>query len=141
MDKMSYSTTVLKKGNGVVISVSNEQVTTFAGVVRNEVFFVDGLINNMKELLITAVNNRTRERNYFKKYVEMLEGTISEEDFDKTIEDHEEDYVISEDREPSFEDIQCAIEVAPSLKDVDSVEDLASLFSFKPYSMQKCLTK
>lgn len=32
MDKMSYSTTVLKKGNGVVISVSNEQVTTFAGV-------------------------------------------------------------------------------------------------------------
>ena len=141
MDKMSYSTTVLKKGNGVVISVSNERVTTFAGVVRNEVFFVDGLISNMTDLLITAVNNRTRERNYFKKYVEMLEGTISDEEFDKAIEDHEDEYVISEDKEPTMEEILCALEVASSLKDVNSVEDLASLFSFKPYSMQKCLTK
>lgn len=141
MDKKSYSTTVLKKGNGIVVSVSNERVTTFAGVVRNEVFFVDGITDNVKELLVTAVNNRTRERNYFKKYVELLEGTISDDEFDKTIEDNEDDYVISEDKEPTLEDVQCVLEMAPELKDVDSVEDLASLFSFKPNSMQKCLMK
>lgn len=141
MDKKSYSTTVLKKGNGIVVSVSNERVTTFAGVVRNEVFFVDGITDNVKELLVTAVNNRTRERNYFKKYVELLEGTISDDEFDKTIEDNEDDYVIPEDKEPTLEDVQCVLEMAPELKDVDSVEDLASLFSFKPNSMQKCLMK
>ncbi len=141
MDKKSYSTTVLKKGNGIVVSVSNERVTTFAGVVRNEVFFVDGITDNIKELLMTAVNNRTRERNYFKKYVELLEGTISDEDFDKAIEDNEDDYVIQEDKEPTLEDVRCVLEMAPELKDVDSVEDLASLFSFKPNSMQKCLMK
>lgn len=141
MDKMSYSTTVLKKGNGIVVSVSNEQVTTFAGVVRNEFFFVDGLNSNIKELLITAVNNRTRERNYFKKYIELLEGTISDEEFDKAIEDHEDEYIIPEDKEPTIEDIQCVLEVASDLKDVNSVEDLTSLFSFKPSSMQKCLTQ
>ncbi|MBQ7869228.1 MAG: hypothetical protein IJ355_02690 [Prevotella sp.] len=141
MDKKSYSTTVLKKGNGIVVSVSNERVTTFAGVVRNEVFFVDGINGNIKELLVTAVNNRTRERNYFKKYVELLEGTISDDEFDKAIEDNEDDYVISEDKEPTLEDVQCVLEMAPELKDVDSVEDLASLFSFKPNSMQKCLMK
>lgn len=141
MDKKSYSTTVLKKGNGIVVSVSNERVTTFAGVVRNEVFFVDGITDNIKELLVTAVNNRTRERNYFKKYVELLEGTISDDEFDKAIEDNEDDYVIPEDKEPTLEDVQCVLEMAPELKDVDSVEDLASLFSFKPNSMQKCLMK
>ena len=141
MDKKSYSTTVLKKGNGIVVSVSNERVTTFAGVVRNEVFFVDGITDNIKELLMTAVNNRTRERNYFKNYVELLEGTISDEDFDKAIEDNEDDYVIQEDKEPTLEDVRCVLEMAPELKDVDSVEDLASLFSFKPNSMQKCLMK
>lgn len=141
MDKKSYSTTVLKKGNGIVVSVSNERVTTFAGVVRNEVFFVDGITDNVKELLVTAVNNRTRERNYFKKYVELLEGTISDDEFDKAIEDNEDDYVIPEDKEPTLEDVQCVLEMAPELKDVDSVEDLASLFSFKPNSMQKCLMK
>lgn len=141
MDKKSYSTTVLRKGNGIVVSVSNERVTTFAGVVRNEVFFVDGINGNIKELLVTAVNNRTRERNYFKKYVELLEGTISDDEFDKAIEDNEDDYVISEDKEPTLEDVQCVLEMAPELKDVDSVEDLASLFSFKPNSMQKCLMK
>lgn len=141
MDKKSYSTTVLKKGNGIVVSVSNERVTTFAGVVRNEVFFVDGINGNIKELLVTAVNNRTRERNYFKKYVELLEGTISDDEFDKAIEDNEDDYVIPEDKEPTLEDVQCVLEMAPELKDVDSVEDLASLFSFKPNSMQKCLMK
>lgn len=141
MDKKSYSTTVLKKGNGIVVSVSNERVTTFAGVVRNEVLFVDGINGNIKELLVTAVNNRTRERNYFKKYVELLEGTISDDEFDKAIEDNEDDYVISEDKEPTLEDVQCVLEMAPELKDVNSVEDLASLFSFKPNSMQKCLMK
>lgn len=48
MDKKSYSTTVLKKGNGIVVSVSNERVTTFAGVVRNEVFLLMALLTILK---------------------------------------------------------------------------------------------
>jgi hypothetical protein len=38
------------------------------------------------KLLLKAVNNRTIERDYFKLYCEMLDSSITEEEFDKLIE-------------------------------------------------------
>lgn len=49
------------------------------------------------ESLTRAVNNRTRERNYFRLYSEMLDGTISDEEFDRQIEDHEDLYVVTDE--------------------------------------------
>ena len=40
-------------------------------------------VDRLSELLIRAVNNRTRERNYFKKLVEFFQDEITEEEFDK----------------------------------------------------------
>ena len=42
-------------------------------------------VDRLSELLIRAVNNRTRERNYFKKLVEFFQDEITEEEFDKEI--------------------------------------------------------
>ena len=86
-----------------------------------------------------AVNNRTRERNYFKLYCEMLDGNITEEEFDKEIEEHEDKYIIKQDKDASIEDIEVALEVSPSLMSITSPDDMAEVFSFSEKSMQKSL--
>ncbi|MDF9829345.1 hypothetical protein [Parabacteroides sp. PF5-6] len=86
-------------------------------------------------MLITAVNNRTIERNYFKLYCDLLDGIISEGDFGKEIEENESEYVIDESEEPSVEKLKLAIALSDKLKNVDSVTDLSALFSFNPESL------
>ena len=90
----------------------------------------------MIELLIRAVNNRTRERNYFKRYCEMLDGCITKGQFDKEIEQNESKYIVSQDQDASSEDIKIALELSPSLLDMPSVDDLADLFSFSEKSIR-----
>ena len=50
----------------------------FAGVTNKANFFNISTADRLKELMTRAVNNRTRERNYFKLYCEMLDGNITE---------------------------------------------------------------
>lgn len=82
------------------------------------------------EFLRTAINNRTIERDYFRRYCEMLLGEISEEDFEKEIDEHEDWYVVSNYYIPDKDDIRLALCLSRGLKDVKTSEDLASLFSF-----------
>lgn len=84
-----------------------------------------------------AVNNRTRERNYFKLYCEMLDGNITEEEFDKEIEEHEDKYIIKQDKDASIEDIEVALEVSPSLMSITSPDDMAEVFSFSENQCKK----
>lgn len=72
----------------------------------------------MSELLMRAVNNRTRERNYFRLYSSLLQGYISEEQFDKEIETKEDDYVISENMDADLTDINMALCLSEKIKDV-----------------------
>ena len=78
----------------------------FAGVTNKANFFNISTADRLKELMTRAVNNRTRERNYFKLYCEMLDGNITEEEFDKEIEEHEDKYIIKQDKDASIEDIE-----------------------------------
>ena len=82
------------------------------------------------EFLKTAVNNRTIERDYFRRYCEMLLGEVSEDDFEKEIDEHEDWYVVSNHYVPDKDDIRLAFCLSDGLKDVKTSEDLASLFSF-----------
>ena len=69
----------------------------------------------------------------------MLDGNISEEEFDKEIEQNEDKYLIRQDKDASIEDIEVALEVSPSLMDVTSPDDMAEVFSFSEKSMQKSI--
>lgn len=92
------------------------------------------------ELLFQAVNNRTVERNYFRLYSQLLEGTISEEFFDQEIANNEDDYVIVTDKRPSFEDLRTALLLATKIKDINNSTDLSTAFSFSPDETDKLLT-
>lgn len=90
-------------------------------------------------LLVTAVNNRTRERNYFKKYCELLDNEISEEDFDNEISENEDEYVVPAGIDAPTEDVQAALCLSPLLKGIDSTDDFISLFSFTDKSVERCI--
>ena len=87
------------------------------------------------------MNNRTRERNYFRKYTELLEGDITEEEFDREIEEHEDDYVVSNNKDADAEDIKIAMFLAQYLKDVDYADDMSDIFSFSNESVRKSIAK
>lgn len=133
-------TTYQADGNPVIAIHDNDRDrVTFAGVVNEAKFFSISTADRLKELMTRAINNRTRERNYFKLYSEMLDGDISEEEFDKEIEQNEDKYLIKQDKDASVEDIEVALEVSPSLMDVTSPDDMAEVFSFSEKSMQKSI--
>ena len=69
----------------------------------------------------------------------MLAGDITEEEFDKEIEENEDNYIIKQNKDASVEDIEVALEVSPAIMDVDSPDDMAEVFSFSEKSMQKSI--
>lgn len=123
------------------VAIIGPEKTVFAGVATTSSFtttFVQ-TDNRLTDLLITAVNNRTRERNYFRKYCELLEGQLSDEAFDKEIEENRDEYVVSLGKEADLTDINLALKISPYLKDVQDPDDMATLFSFSRKSMQKSI--
>lgn len=97
--------------------------------------------NSVIELLIKAVNNRTVERNYFRLYGEMVDGTITEEEFEKEIAKNEREYVLSGEEEPDERTLTTALLLSRRIKDVNDSEDLSSLFSFDSVKLDECLKK
>jgi len=133
-------TTYQPDGSPVVaIQDSEKDRVAFAGVVNKARFFSISTADRLKDLMTRAINNRTRERNYFKLYCDMLDGNITEEEFDKEIEQNEDKYIIKQDHDASTEDIEVALEVSPSIMDVKSPDDMAEIFSFSEKSMQKSI--
>ena len=92
-------------------------------------------------LLFTAVNNRTIERNFFKKYCDMLDGTISENDFEGYIQNDEKEYIVDESITPDLETVELALCLIKKIKNVDTVNDLSSLFSFNPGALDNLIHK
>jgi len=132
----------MQDGEFVAVSHDDSNNIVFAGVgeetVINRMMGVD--IENLIELLVRAVNNRTRQRNYFRLYGQMLENEISEDDFYQKIEENEDDYVIEEIEKPSKERLLQALDLSRKIKDVNSSEDLSDLFSFDSFETDKQLT-
>lgn len=141
---MSNTTTIYTifqpDGSSVVaVQEDNRDRIAIAGTVNKAMFFNISTADRLKELMTRAINNRTRERNYFKLYCDMLDGSITEEEFDKEIEENEDRYVIKQNQDASVEDMEVALEVSPLLMDVKSPDDMAEVFSFSEKSMQKCI--
>lgn len=141
---MSNTTTIYTayKNDGssvIAIQDNNKDRVTFAGVANKARFFSISTADRLKELMTRAINNRTRERNYFKLYCDMLGGNITEDEFDQEIEQNEDKYIIKQDCDASIEDIEVALEISPSIMDVKSPDDMAEIFSFSEKSMQKSI--
>jgi hypothetical protein len=139
---MSNTTTIYtayKNDGSSVIAIQDKDRVTFAGVANKARFFSISTADRLKELMTRAINNRTRERNYFKLYCDMLDGNITEDEFDREIEQNEDKYIIKQDCDASVEDIEVALEVSPSIMDVKSPDDMAEIFSFSEKSMQKSI--
>ncbi|WP_195552971.1 hypothetical protein [Bacteroides eggerthii] len=117
--------------------------TIFIAGVSNGDSFINQItgksFENIYNFLIKAVNNRTVERDYFRLYSELASGMISEEEFEKEIDENEDNYVIQNNIIPSKEDLQLALNIARDIKEVDTSEDLSSLFSFNSIEIEKLL--
>lgn len=120
-------------GNGVVLHLAqNDRQTVFAGIMENSILhnMVHSLTGSREKLLVQAVNNRTRERNYYHLYSRLLEKEISDEEFDAELETNPDKYVIYTDKIPSDEEFHDAIALSDFIMDTETTGDIESLFSF-----------
>ena len=132
----------LRDGKFVAVSNDSDNNVVFAGVsegnaVINRMIGLD--YEEVVELMTKAVNNRTRQRNYFRLYSQMCDGEITEEEFYNTIETNEDDYVVEESEIPTKERLMHALKLIKGLKDVKSSEDISTLFSFDSAETDKKL--
>jgi len=119
-----------------VWSRSSPSTLSIYCTVTSQYLIADKTLAN---LLLRALANRTRERNYFRLYAEMLDGVVSEEYFDKELSDHPERYVVEQDHDAGVEELSMALGLSRQIPDVEDADDLARLFSFKESSMLKQL--
>lgn len=105
--------------------------TFFAGAFKNHIAprVISMLEGTRERMLVDAVNNRTRERNYYQLYSRLLENEISEEEFDNEIDENPDDYVISTDKVPSEIEFHEAIALSDHIKGIETTGDIESLFS------------
>ena len=128
--------------NTEIKGYSENGVTSFSGVSRDNsiIKILTGeQYQDIVQLLLRAVNNRTIERNYFKLYSELLEGTITDDEFEKEIEENEDNYVISNDVTPLKQDVAYALKLSKKILDVKTTEDISSLFSFNSLKLDKLI--
>ena len=141
MNNLRTHLSIIDNENVKMLSVSDGDLTAFVGVADNKALNVVTSIDRMSQLLIRAVNNRTRERNYFRLYSQLLENEITDEEFDKEIEENEDDYVVSNNEDVDLNDIEVALSLRHYIKDVKDVDDMADLFSFSDKSIRKSLVE
>lgn len=128
------------KGDGYRMLVSQDDTKTgFIGEIDNRILpkVIDVLTGTREKLLVDAVNNRTRERNYYQLYSKLLENQISDDDFDREIDENPDEYVVPIDKNPSESDFYQAMQLSEHLKGTDTIGDIESLFSFKDTEVLK----
>lgn len=124
---MNQTTTVMENKKKIEVQTSANGAATFALPVA--------AINAERNLLIRAINNRTRERNYANICLRLAEGEISEDEFEEEIMNNEDRYVISFDDETSEEEIIVASRLTKDVLDVDTEDDFKELFSISSASL------
>lgn len=117
----------------VVHMIRKDTHTYIAAAVANELMpkVICVLEGTREKMLVDAVNNRTRERNYYQLYSRLLENEISDEEFDREIDENPDDYVISTDKVPTEVQFNEAMVLADYIKGVETTGDIETLFSFR----------
>ena len=121
---------------------SQVEITNYESQIEmtsHEAAIMYSVNDKMIELLLRAVNNRTRERNYFRKYCELLENEITDEEFDRELEENADEYAICTNYKADKRDLYLAMNISPRIKDISSMEDLSDLFSFERESLIKLI--
>lgn len=137
--RFSNMLSVIDEDNLKMVSYNNGAATSFIGIAANNIIAISALRDKQNQLLVKAVNNRTRERNYFRLYSQLVDEEITEEDFDKEIRYNKDDYVVPAGTDASIEDVKAALSVAPSIKGIHSTDDFISLFGITDKSVQRCI--
>ena len=123
----TQKTTVMENKKKIEVQTSARGAATLALPLSE--------INAERNMLIRAINNRTRERNYANICLQLAEGEITEEEFEEEIMNNEDRYVISfEDNTPD-EEIVIASRLTRNILDVDTEDDFRELFSISSASM------
>lgn len=138
MNSITISTVVSNDMKIKVVTDGN--YTAFAGVAKNNTFNIERSVDRVGELLIRAVNNRTRERNFFRLYADMLEQNITEEEYSRQLEEFQDEYVLPLPVEADMTDIETAVQLSRHIKGVESMDDFQSLFSFSDGSIHHAIT-
>ena len=138
MSSITISTVVSNDMTMTVVTDGN--VTAFAGVARNNTLNIERSVDRVRTLLLRAVNNRTRERNFFRLYTDMLEQNITEEEYSRQLEERQDEYVLPLPVEADMADIETAVQLSKHIKDVKSMDDFQSLFSFSDGSIHRAIT-
>lgn len=124
------STFSITGDNLFVEGIKSQGLMIFSGVAAEESFTNLTLTeDNKTDLLIRAINNRTRERNYFKLLSSLLENEITEEEFDQEIDQNEDEYVVSTDQKVDLNSLKFILSNYKRIKDVNDMDDLSALFS------------
>lgn len=114
-----------------VYSISGASTHSILNIINRNLF------DKVVAMLVEAVNNRTRQRNYFRLYSELLDGQITDAEFERTLHENEDEYVLQEQSIPTKEDAVLALDLSRGIKDIATTEDLALLFSFDVDSLEK----
>ena len=142
--EMDKNTQLYIQGDGITATaIVGQDITVFAGAATTSAFTrtLIGQDNRLEDLYVRAINNRTRERNYFKLYSSLLRGDISDDDFDEEIDKNEDDYVVPAGVDADLTEIEFALQVTPKLKNVETTDDFMALFSFNDKSVHKYIAE
>lgn len=138
MNSITISTVVSNDMKMTVVTDGN--VTAFAGVAKNNTLNIERSVDRVGALLLRAVNNRTRERNFFRLYTDLLEQNITEEEYSRQLEEQQDEYVLPLPVDADMTDIETAVQLSKHIKGVKSMDDFQSLFSFSDGSIHRAIT-
>ena len=138
----ALSTFSITGDNLFVEGIKSQGLMIFSGVAAEESFTNLTLAeDNKTDLLIRAINNRTRERNYFKLLSSLLENEITEEEFDQEIDQNEDEYVVSTDQKVDLNSLKFILSNYKRIKDVNDMDDLSALFSLDKKLLNRIIEK
>ena len=126
------------------VAVKQNDSIVFAGTSSERFIndFFSGVIpKQMFNLAVTAINNRTKERNLARLSEQLALGAISDEDYERELSLNEEKYVIKCDVNPSIFELKMALEISTAVLDVNDTDDLSVLFSFDESKLQSSITE
>lgn len=112
-----------------LVASQYQDKTAFLGVATNRLFNSRLVPECYLDLLLRAYSNRTRERNYFRLYCQLLDNEITDDEFDAEIDENPDKYVVKAPMKVNIGDVYCALNLSERMMDIDSTDDFASVFS------------